>query len=139
MIEFAAGHPRLNFRVAGVCLHQGHALVQQMEGEAIWALPGGRPALCETSRDALVREMREETGVEVEVGRLLWVMEYFFAYEGTPIHELGFYYVMSLPDHPGVSATDRAFIEARRLPPDMQGDLELAISVYRDFKARGSS
>ena len=35
--------------------------------------------------------------------------------------------------------TDRAFIEARRLPPDMQGDLELAISVYRDFKARGSS
>ena len=35
--------------------------------------------------------------------------------------------------------TDRAFIEARRLPPDMQGDLELAVSVYRDFKARGSS
>lgn len=33
--------------------------------------------------------------------------------------------------------TDRAFIEAKRLPPDMQGDLELAISVYREFKARG--
>ena len=35
--------------------------------------------------------------------------------------------------------TDRAFIEARRLPPDMQGDLEFAVSVYREFKARGSS
>jgi transcriptional regulator with XRE-family HTH domain len=35
--------------------------------------------------------------------------------------------------------TDRAFVEARRLPPDMQGDLELAVSVYREFKARGSS
>lgn len=34
--------------------------------------------------------------------------------------------------------TDPAFIEARRLPPDMQGDLELAVSVYREFKARGS-
>ncbi|SDB57759.1 helix-turn-helix domain-containing protein [Bauldia litoralis] len=33
-------------------------------------------------------------------------------------------------------ATDRAFIEAARLPPDMQGDLELAISVYREFKSR---
>lgn len=32
--------------------------------------------------------------------------------------------------------TDRAFLEARRLPPDMQQDLELAISVYRDFKSR---
>jgi transcriptional regulator with XRE-family HTH domain len=35
--------------------------------------------------------------------------------------------------------TDRAFIEARRLPPDMQGDLELAVSVYREFKARDRS
>jgi predicted KAP-like P-loop ATPase len=33
--------------------------------------------------------------------------------------------------------TDRAFIEARRLPPDMQADIENAVSAYRDFKARG--
>ena len=32
--------------------------------------------------------------------------------------------------------TDRAFIEAERLPPDMQHDLELAVSVYREFKSR---
>ena len=32
--------------------------------------------------------------------------------------------------------TDRAFIEAERLPPDMQGDLALAVSVYREFKSR---
>ena len=37
------------------------------------------------------------------------------------------------------SPTDRAYIEARRLPPDMQGDLELAVSVYREFKARDRS
>lgn len=30
--------------------------------------------------------------------------------------------------------TDRAFIEARRLPPDMQDDLARAVSVYRAFK-----
>jgi transcriptional regulator with XRE-family HTH domain len=33
-------------------------------------------------------------------------------------------------------ATDQAFIAAQRLPPDMQGDLELAVSVYREFKSR---
>ncbi len=33
-------------------------------------------------------------------------------------------------------STDRAFAEARRLPPDMEGDLAVAISVYRDFKAK---
>ena len=35
--------------------------------------------------------------------------------------------------------TDQAFIEAKRLPPDMQGDLEFAVSLYREFKSRGSS
>jgi transcriptional regulator with XRE-family HTH domain len=32
--------------------------------------------------------------------------------------------------------TDPAFIAAQRLPPDMQKDLELAVSVYRDFKSQ---
>jgi transcriptional regulator with XRE-family HTH domain len=31
--------------------------------------------------------------------------------------------------------TDRAFIEAQRLPPDMQEDISVAVSVYRQFKA----
>lgn len=33
--------------------------------------------------------------------------------------------------------TDRAFIEAQRLPPDMQQDISVAVSVYRQFKAHG--
>ena len=31
--------------------------------------------------------------------------------------------------------TDRAFIEAQRLPPDMRQDISVAVSVYRQFKA----
>jgi transcriptional regulator with XRE-family HTH domain len=39
----------------------------------------------------------------------------------------------------GLKTTDQAFIEANRLPPDMQGDLEFAVSLYREFKSRGPS
>jgi HTH-type transcriptional regulator, competence development regulator len=35
--------------------------------------------------------------------------------------------------------TDRAFIEAQRLPPDMKENLELAVSVYRDFRTRSAA
>ncbi len=40
-------------------------------GAGLWSIPGGRIEPGETDAEALVREMREETGLVVEVGSLI--------------------------------------------------------------------
>ena len=47
-------------------IKRGHA-----PGAGLWSLPGGRIEPGETDAEALVREMREETGLVVEVGQLI--------------------------------------------------------------------
>lgn len=85
-------------RVAGLAFRNGHVLVHRATHEKFWTFPGGRAEMGEQSQDTLAREMVEELGAEVSVGRLLWVVENFFHYEGKDWHELGFYYLMELPD-----------------------------------------
>jgi len=95
-IAFASDH--LNYRVAGICVLDGHVLLHREEKDDFWAVPGGRPHLHEASSDALVREMLEEIATRIEVERLLWVVENFFEYSAARWHEIALYYQMSLPE-----------------------------------------
>jgi len=68
----------VHVRVTGVVVEDDHILVlnQDTGSGRSWSIPGGKVEEGEPLGTALVREMREETGVEVEVGRLLYVCDY---------------------------------------------------------------
>ncbi|MBA3823347.1 MAG: NUDIX hydrolase [Ktedonobacterales bacterium] len=98
-----------NFRTVGVAIHNEQVLLHRATHDTWWSLPGGRVELHETSADALVREMREEMGVDVVLQRLLWVHEQFYVDDISlrRNHSLGFYYLMKVPEsllHPQISS-----------------------------------
>ena len=68
----------MKVRVTGVLIENNQLLLldQNVEDSRSWSLPGGTVEENEPLASALVREMREETGLEVEVGDLLYVCDH---------------------------------------------------------------
>jgi ADP-ribose pyrophosphatase YjhB (NUDIX family) len=111
VLSFKIGQAIFNCRVAGVCIHDGHVLLQRSADDSFWFLPGGRVEMMESSEAAIKREMREELRLEndVRVTRLLWVVENLFTDldDGSPNHEIGFYYLVNFDDSPALYDTSK--------------------------------
>jgi 8-oxo-dGTP diphosphatase len=61
--------------VAAVIIRDGCVLACRRNAErsagGLWEFPGGKVELGESAEDALAREVREELGVEIEIGALI--------------------------------------------------------------------
>jgi ADP-ribose pyrophosphatase YjhB (NUDIX family) len=96
MIDFTYHRHRFHYRVAGVAIHEEHVLLHTMDDTDYWILLGGRVEFGELSNDALKREMQEELGQVIQVGRLLLIVDSFLLDAGHQIHGIGLYYAMQL-------------------------------------------
>ncbi len=82
--------------VRGVCVVDGHVLLCRPKKGGYTYLPGGHIEFGETSRAALVREMKEETGQDATVGGFLGVVESQFEQHGKPHCEISLVYRLAL-------------------------------------------
>ena len=81
----------------GVCVQEGKILLCKAKGGATTYLPGGHVEFGETGRQALVREVKEEMGVDAETGAFLGVVENAFEQHGKPHAEVNLVYELKVP------------------------------------------
>ena len=74
-IRSKVGHERIMLVHAGGCIFNddGEILLQRRGDNNKWGLPGGTIELDETPQMAAIREVKEETGLDVEVGELIGI------------------------------------------------------------------
>ena len=85
---------KFNYRVALLAIHNNKILLQKNENDEFYSLIGGRVHLLEDSNHALIREVKEEVGIDLNLNdiKLIKVVENFFKYDNTFFHELLFVY-----------------------------------------------
>jgi len=86
----------------GVCVKDGRLLLCRAKGGGSTYLPGGHIEFGETGRAALVREVKEELGVDSSTGSFLGALENSFIQNGRPHAEINLVYELKLAD--GVDA-----------------------------------
>lgn len=90
-----------NVRTAAFIRHNDEILLSKRSDKDYYSLPGGRVKLGESSKDGLIRELKEELNYDLypEDLRLVRVIENFFTYQDKEnIHEYLFIYEITLPE-----------------------------------------
>ena len=81
---------KVRVRVCGLCLNKNSILLvkHNMDSYTLWSPPGGGVELGETMQEALIREFKEETGLNINPGKLLFVHEHIEA----PFHAIEIFF-----------------------------------------------
>ncbi len=95
-IELKTNEKKFKYRVNGIIIHDGKVFALKMKNNTSYCLPGGHVELCENSKEAILREMLEETQTKVSIDKEFSIVENFYLdKDNLETHELSFYYMVT--------------------------------------------
>ncbi len=97
---FRTEEGRFYYCVRAVIIRDGKLLAMRDENAPYYYLCGGKVGMGETAEEAVLREVKEELGVNARIERALWLDQNFFTEEikGERYHEIGLYFLLNIDD-----------------------------------------
>ena len=92
------GDVKLNIRVGAILEYNEKILIEKNKALDYCVLPGGRIHTLESTEEALIRELKEELGIDISKEKITMfsIIENFFVKENKKYHELYYLYKVEL-------------------------------------------
>lgn len=108
-IAFKTNQGYFTYRVAAIIINENKLLMAKHEDYPCYYTVGGKVRMNESSEEAVIREVYEETGIEFQIDRLSFIQERFFEMAGEQHHEIVFYFLMK--QNTKIDLTNKSFTD----------------------------
>ena len=91
-LRFLVDGMKLNIRTGIMIIKDNKILLHKNDNKDNYCLPGGGVKFLESSEEAIIREIKEETGLDIKVDSFVSTIESIFEKDGIKFHEVYFIY-----------------------------------------------
>ena len=91
-LRFLVDGMKLNVRAGIMIIKDNKLLLHKNDNRDNYCLPGGGIKFLESSEEAIKREIKEETGLDIKVDEFVSTIENLFEHDGIKFHEIYFIY-----------------------------------------------
>ncbi len=118
------GAVKFHYLARGIIIMEEKVLLAHMKGAENTFLPGGHIEMGEKAESALLREIREEIGMEAVVRRFIGAVECAYSDGGQENHEINLLFEFQIPG-----------LDPKTAPESLEAHLEFLWSAPEDLKA----
>ena len=94
-LRFLVDGMKLNVRAGVMIIKDGKVLLHKNDNKDNYCLPGGGVKFLESSDETVIREVKEETGMDIKIDEFVSTIENIFEQNGIKFHEIYFIYKAS--------------------------------------------